>query len=399
MVPATPTAFRRIQGVVTYRQLWRALEDAVARHVPSRNVVLFAEIVDHTIPQVLHSTGGLYESFMPDHARAMIVTSPLHTYMKSNPGQRIIRWEDFAGGRRELMRSSHYRRYLKPHGWSYFATLAFYREKELVGTVILSRGSDEGNFSSTEYEWLERLHTELDIALRRCALGFNDRLSLNAARRLLDRMPQAVVLADWELRIVGSTRAGREACHHWNFGPSSTELYSKRANLMIPPPLIAAVRRAKEGAFKSLHGYQPLRKPLTIPSIRHPKNGKLSARVTMVPDARGALSLPFWRIEFESMDEASHPGESSLGGMNGNPDQLLELTPTEQTVAKDLLQGLSNEEIATRRGKAVGTVKNHVSAILGKCGVRSRAELIVSLSRRPDEELASKKRRNASRLH
>ncbi|MCC6665463.1 MAG: helix-turn-helix transcriptional regulator [Polyangiaceae bacterium] len=51
------------------------------------------------------------------------------------------------------------------------------------------------------------------------------------------------------------------------------------------------------------------------------------------------------------------------------------LTTTEQAVATGLLAGLSNREIALRRGVAVRTVANQVASVLRKAGVRSRFEL------------------------
>jgi DNA-binding NarL/FixJ family response regulator len=53
------------------------------------------------------------------------------------------------------------------------------------------------------------------------------------------------------------------------------------------------------------------------------------------------------------------------------------LTPRQQDVAALVACGLSNKQIARRSGITVGTVKDHVHAILRATGCRSRAELIV----------------------
>lgn len=52
------------------------------------------------------------------------------------------------------------------------------------------------------------------------------------------------------------------------------------------------------------------------------------------------------------------------------------LTPREETVARMATEGLSNAEIAVRLGVAEHTVKNHMTKLLAKCGVRSRNQLI-----------------------
>ena len=62
-----------------------------------------------------------------------------------------------------------------------------------------------------------------------------------------------------------------------------------------------------------------------------------------------------------------------------NLPQLGGLSPAERAVAIQLKLGLSNREIAVVLGKSECTVKNQVSAVLGKCGVPTRARLIALL--------------------
>ncbi len=62
-----------------------------------------------------------------------------------------------------------------------------------------------------------------------------------------------------------------------------------------------------------------------------------------------------------------------------SPTALVQLSPAEQVVLVNLRQGLSNREIAWALGKSERTVKNQVSAILGKYGVPTRARLIALL--------------------
>jgi DNA-binding CsgD family transcriptional regulator len=57
------------------------------------------------------------------------------------------------------------------------------------------------------------------------------------------------------------------------------------------------------------------------------------------------------------------------------------LTPAEHEVCALLLEGLSNREIAARRGSAPRTVANQLARIFVKLEVGSRAALIALLSR------------------
>jgi DNA-binding CsgD family transcriptional regulator len=51
---------------------------------------------------------------------------------------------------------------------------------------------------------------------------------------------------------------------------------------------------------------------------------------------------------------------------------------TESEVLLQLLEGLSNEEIATERGVSARTVANQVASVFRKLGVSSRGELVGS---------------------
>ena len=73
---------------------------------------------------------------------------------------------------------------------------------------------------------------------------------------------------------------------------------------------------------------------------------------------------------------------------------LLDLTERERRVIRVLAAGATNREIAARLGLREQTVKNRLSAIYGKLGLRNRLELAVHLSR-----IASPRRRRADTEH
>lgn len=55
------------------------------------------------------------------------------------------------------------------------------------------------------------------------------------------------------------------------------------------------------------------------------------------------------------------------------------LTEAERDVVTLLLEGRSNQEIATMRGRSYRTIANQLAAIYRKLGVASRTELIAAL--------------------
>jgi DNA-binding NarL/FixJ family response regulator len=63
-------------------------------------------------------------------------------------------------------------------------------------------------------------------------------------------------------------------------------------------------------------------------------------------------------------------------GLDSHIPALSHLAPAEKVVARYLMEGLTNREIAIALGKAEATVKNQVSACLRKCNVSSRGRLV-----------------------
>ena len=56
-----------------------------------------------------------------------------------------------------------------------------------------------------------------------------------------------------------------------------------------------------------------------------------------------------------------------------------DLTPREQEILKDVLNGLSDEEIKARRFIEVSTIKSHLAMLYYKFGVNTRSKLIAKV--------------------
>jgi DNA-binding CsgD family transcriptional regulator len=93
--------------------------------------------------------------------------------------------------------------------------------------------------------------------------------------------------------------------------------------------------------------------------------------VSSWPQPPRDLELSFVWIDGEELAVLSHPLDE--------PAALAGLTEAERRVAADVADGLSNEQIAHRRGTAASTVAKQIGSVFRKLGVGSRRELVARM--------------------
>jgi len=84
---------------------------------------------------------------------------------------------------------------------------------------------------------------------------------------------------------------------------------------------------------------------------------------------------PAWQQLVEALDDFLPAASARPAGLGGTP--LDEFTPRECEVLELVAQGLDNDTIGERLHISKRTARNHVSTILGKLGLNTRAQVIV----------------------
>jgi DNA-binding NarL/FixJ family response regulator len=86
------------------------------------------------------------------------------------------------------------------------------------------------------------------------------------------------------------------------------------------------------------------------------------------PEVTGQLLREFRRLSTAAAPPEPTPAPPAIGEV---------LTEREREILRLLAQGRSNQEIGGALVISVGTVKNHVSSILGKLGARDRTQAVI----------------------
>jgi DNA-binding CsgD family transcriptional regulator len=121
-----------------------------------------------------------------------------------------------------------------------------------------------------------------------------------------------------------------------------------------------------------------------LEGLQDPEAAVLLRRVGEAYAARGAEHAARRlrsRARVRGQRPAARGAGAALAPSAARSSEPPALTPTEQVVARHVERGETNAEIAAALVLSRRTVESHVSHILGKLGLRSRAELILAAAR------------------
>jgi DNA-binding NarL/FixJ family response regulator len=110
--------------------------------------------------------------------------------------------------------------------------------------------------------------------------------------------------------------------------------------------------------------------------LAHPDQPGLRADLNLVVMDDPLLTRPYL---FAQLINHTALGTPSAEAQERQLTVLGQLTPRDREVALLVREGLSNEEIAGRLHKGVGTIKNQLQSIFVKLAVNSRAKLVARL--------------------
>jgi DNA-binding NarL/FixJ family response regulator len=206
--------------------------------------------------------------------------------------------------------------------------------------VFLCRSKHGPDFGQREILALSQLLPELEAAVRRCErIAAMSSLSPFLETLLTEVDGRARLALRGDGRLIWASKAARQVL--------AGHLGRGRA---LPAALIEKVRELASGAADTAN-------------IQFATADAKPVKATL-RTARASSGQPFVVIDLLLAPEARQ-NELRL---------RFRLTAAEADILSDLSDGLSNAQIAERRGVSVDTVRTHVSHVLSKLGVRSRLQ-------------------------
>ncbi|MBO0789052.1 MAG: helix-turn-helix transcriptional regulator [Actinobacteria bacterium] len=246
----------------------------------------------------------------------------------------------------EPNRSARYRLMHRTLGLGAELRAAFRTGDTCWGITALLRGENEPDFSDQEVTFIARVSAHVGHGLRDALLREQ------ASAGTPERAPGVIVLGR-----DGAVRSLTDQARFW----LEQFPHDREAGLELPAAVHAVARRALGAG-----GPGPI--------------GPSSARVRLISGRWLSIQAAILR--------GDHPGDDSVAVTLAPASAaeleplrlaLYELTPREREVAKLLVRGRTNDDIARALWISRYTVKDHVKAVYAKLHVTSRAELSAKL--------------------
>jgi DNA-binding CsgD family transcriptional regulator len=337
------------------------------------DMLLFHNSVRGDEFSVLRDSGG--NDSHPDIKQAAVAFSPATAYGCVNRRAKFVSTCGILPeNEMELMRSPIYNGVVKPFGMRYSVSMLFWgigpsRCPESAFSVF--RSSRESDFSKRDFAALEtaRLHLETALACLKSRLNGSSKRDGLAA--IVQNLPLGSILLNWNLDIIHANRAGVRNCVSWVRGVAAENLKIQRGDYCVPVEIENACRELQcEWTASRKKNSRPKFRKLPV---EHMTQRGLHATVTILGRRDAMIASPSFLIQIERR-------EPTPSAARWKRLLLLDLlTTSEREVTLRVVDGLSNQEIASELGKTVCAIKFLLHSTFKKLQVSNRVRLITLL--------------------
>jgi DNA-binding CsgD family transcriptional regulator len=278
----------------------------------------------------------------------------------------------------ELQRApQHAHPFLRAHRCDEAITLVFKKDGWACATIALYRNIHDPGTAPDAETALEQLYPVLKRLVLR-SQHLTQQATLNtAATDFLGDLPVGLAFFSWQRELLFANDEGYRQAHAWNCAPTVVRLKDGelRERFVVAPEIHQAFNALRYEWDLSLARFEPME--ATRLTVVHPRAPHLKIVASITVNRANPLQTPNFVTRFTSLnsgtDTAFEPSAAQIS-------VLAKLTAAERAVAVLAMRGLDNRSIAAQLHREVSTVKDHLTRVYAKLGVKSRAQL-ASLTR------------------
>jgi len=358
--------------VTESRSFWRAACGLLAEVAPYRIAVVWSNAA--TLLFARDAPGRLQESQQDTTFARDLHVGSVYNYLN----EELLPQVTLISAAQLSLAPQHAHPTLRTHRCIDAITLVFRAGDWVCASIALYRNGQDGDAAPDAAAALERLYPVVErLVLHHQQLVQQAALETGVTG-FLRELPVGLAFFSWQETLLFANDEGYRQSHTWNFAPKSRPVKESelRRGFAIAPEIRQAWGTLRYEWDLSLARFEPMER--TSLTVVHPRAPHLKAVVSITVNRLHPLQTPNFVVRFTSLnsgaaDAAFEPTSTQLSA-------LAELTAAERAVAVLAMRGLDNQSIATQLHREVSTVKDHLTRIYSKLGVKSRSQL-ASLTR------------------
>jgi DNA-binding CsgD family transcriptional regulator len=313
------------------------------------------------------------DSVLPFIRDSMLAGNTLLTVLAEPPPDRVraLAMERLSGA------PDHVKAVFDSQGWKHALIVPLHAvEDELSSGIVLYRMPEEGEFDETQIAHIETIRPLLSSLLAHLLEHQQQQSVQSDILDFLADLPVGLILYDARRRPLFVNEEGYRQTQLWLHAPAIPPRGDAKASFRLPPEIHAAGERLRQRWLSDALGFAPARSALSE-SVSHPLRNDMKATVTIAQAKDDIARPPGMLVRYSGMaarvEATFQPSPAQLS-------ILSQLTPGERNVALLVMRGMSNQDIADALHRDITTVKDHLSHIYDKLGIRGRTQLMAMLA-------------------
>lgn len=363
-----------LSGATELTRLWRGTVKLLQIAAPHHTAFMWCDYFDFT-----KSSKSTLVFEHPRHARPTDYWEGRRKhhltagYLQTHAGLKLYRMTDVVA-LEETHRSTFYQLYMQPEGWEFAATLAFWHDNQLRACIALYRTAGQNNFTNAEMDRLASLHAFIETPLFRLLDQQPSQAMHQVLEEFLQGLPVGLLLLNWDLQPVFINEEGYDLALAWNRGVEVARTLNSRKSFELPAAFVETCEAIKHRWLETLVPGQP-QPGRIVQRVTHGGNAAWHALIMTQTVHSVSPSRPSFLVRFHRL-----PASGVVANPSERQIELFEqLSPSEREIARLVVAGHSNAEIAVRLHKQVSTVKTQLTSIFTKLNVKNRNRLTALL--------------------